>query len=53
MGSKHKELTLYFSAIIKRKSQEINKGKISIPLYLNEERCEVIGSFGENVNLLT
>jgi hypothetical protein len=37
---------------VKKKTQDPNKGKIGIPLYLNEERCQSIGTYGENTNLL-
>jgi hypothetical protein len=53
LGGKQSDITLYFSASIKRKSQDANKGKIGIPLYLSEERCQGIGMGGENGNLLT
>lgn len=37
-GPEQKSLTLYFSAVLKKKDKDPNKGKVAIPLYLSEQR---------------
>ena len=45
-------ITLYAFGSVKKKSKEVNKKEVQIPLYLNENRSGQISSFGENTNLL-
>lgn len=53
-GHLHKNVTVYFSAVVtgKHKEKESNKNKVKIALYFNKQRGEFIGTFGENTNLL-
>lgn len=37
-GLEQKEIALYFSAVLKKKDKDPNKGKVAIPLYLSEQR---------------